>query len=214
MQTECSFPAATSYSPAVLGPFTAVECLTLTACLPLDFLVYEISHIAACIVAPLLQAASLVLVIHERRGEHPFELFSAFLEYRLVGRNPKREIGRSIRSVDTTMSVYRLDNVNYACALKAEKETFLDSFLSFCLSARGCIRFLAIPVIDDGVSGDMNTQPSGSETAGLRSFYLSAREGQAPPAFIGGTASDTTPLCDPSSVHPLVDSRLLQRVMQ
>ncbi len=209
MQTDCSFPTATSYSPTVLGPFTAVECLTLTACLPLDFLVYEISHIAACIVAPLLQAASLILVFHERRGEHPFELIRAFLEYRLVGKNPKLEIGRSIRSVDKTMSVYRLDNVNYACALKAEKEAFLNSFLSFCLSARDCIRFLAIPGIDDGA-----VQSSESETAVLRSFYLSAREDQAPPAFIGGTASDISPLSDPSSVHPLVDSRLLQRVLQ
>lgn len=214
MQAECSFPVAISYSPAVLGPFTAVECLTLTAFLPVDFLVYMLSHFAACIISPAFLVLSLFLVFYERRGERPFELIKAFIEYRLSGSNPRTAISKAVQSVDRTRSVYRVENLNYACALSAEKEAFLDAFLSFCLSARGCIRFMAIPEIDDGTPRGTDVHASAGETAGLRSFYLSATEDQALPVFNAGTSSSVTPSDDPSGMHPLLDTGLLRRVLQ
>ncbi len=214
MDDDCYIPLSLSFSPAVLGPFTARECLSLFALVPAALVLLRYSVFWASVSIPFLLSAGCVLVLEERRGRHPFGNLLSYLGSKFGGSDLRTVLKGTIKSADPSRCMYRVEDVNYAFALTCEREAFLGSFQRICQVADGCIHFVSVPSFE-GQEEELCYDCDGKDhaggcTAGGRSFFVSLPRGFQHDLFPVGASQRPVSLEDEKAVHPLIDERLLE----
>lgn len=208
MNEECCIPPGLRFEQTVLGPFTAREaailCIFILASIP----AFLLSPIAGAACVPLSAICAVMVIADGRRGRHPLQMASAFLSFKL-----RRSVHARLPSGELTdshppTSVFRVEDVNYSCALRDEGEVLLRCLLDIC-SSPGGIHLVSAPAgpgSNVGIRARSLMQRTGVRVdgSGLRVFYLSTPADRQIGDSLGSAALRKVDSADEGSMQPLL----------
>ncbi len=145
MENECYIPPSLNYEPLIFGPFTATETVLFSFYLLPALLLSRISIPLTAVYLPFAILLGAISATRYRRGWRPLHLLFAFLSFRIGRYSAPAVKGKEGEAGHDAPFVFKLDGINYTCALSAGKESMLAAFIDSCTAAEGCVHFISVP---------------------------------------------------------------------